>query len=58
MKILDQFEFGEANDDNRSRLPGVLDKFERYFHPHRNILFEWYVFWSLEQTKNEPIDMI
>ena len=55
VEILDQFDFAE--DENPDRLPDVLQKFDDYFNPRRNTLFEWYVFWSLNQAENEPIEM-
>ena len=59
VEVLDQFEFdGEADPaENPNRLPDVLNKFEGYFNPRRNRLYEWYTFWSLSQTEGEPIDM-
>jgi hypothetical protein len=38
-------------------LPDVLAKFDGNFNPRRNVLFEWYVFQSLVQAENEPIDL-
>ena len=59
VEILDQFVFDAdaepAEDDGR--LPDVLTKFEGYFNPKRNRLYEWYSFWSLTQSSGEPIDM-
>jgi hypothetical protein len=59
VEILDQFEFDTEADpaEDGDRLPDVLLKFENYFNPRRNTLFEWYVFWSLNQAEHEPIDM-
>ncbi|XP_067928943.1 uncharacterized protein [Watersipora subatra] len=59
VEILDQFEFDEEAEppEVRTRLPDVLAKFEGYFNPRRNLLYEWYVFMSLTQTEGEPIDM-
>ena len=58
VEILDQFEFdGEADPvEDENRLPDVLAKFETYFNPRRNRLYEWYNFWSLSQSGGEPID--
>lgn len=59
VEVLDQFEFDDAADpaEDRNRLPDVLAKFEAYFNPRRNRLYEWYTFWSLTQSNGEPIDM-
>ena len=59
VEILDQFVFDEEADpaESRDKLPDVLLKFEEYFNPRRNMLFEWYMFWSLSQKDGEPIDM-
>ena len=53
-EIFSQFEFetGKSND----KLADVLEKFEAYCNPRRNILYEWYVYWSLTQAEGEPID--
>ena len=55
VEVLDQFEFDDEEDQDR--LPDVLQKFDEYFNPRRNALFEWFVFWSLTQAEGEPIDM-
>lgn len=59
VEILDQFEFdGTANPaENKDRLPDVLAKFEGYFNPRRNLLYEWFVFMSMTQSDGELIDM-
>lgn len=59
VEVLDQFEFDDnaVPPENRDCLPHVLAKFETYFNPRRNLLYEWYVFWSLAQSSGEPIDM-
>lgn len=59
VELLDQFEFDAAANppENSNRLPDVLGKFEAYFNPRRNRLYEWYTFWSLSQAEGEPIDM-
>ena len=57
VEILDQFEFDDGAGEDANRLPDVLAKFDEYFNPRRNALFEWYVFWSLTQAESEPIDM-
>jgi len=59
VKILDQFEFNEDADpgEDRSRTPDVLVKFDSYFNLRRNLLYEWYVFMSMNQGDGEPIDM-
>ena len=59
VEILEQFEFDDEADppESRDKLPDVLAKFEAYFNPRRNKLYEWYVFWSLTQSDGESIDM-
>ena len=59
VEVLDQFEFDDEADPPEvgTRLPDVLAKFEAYFNPRRNRLYEWYVFWSLAQSEGETIDM-
>lgn len=59
VEVLDQFVFDDAADpaEDANRLPDVLTKFEAYFNPRRNRLYEWYSFWSLTQSGGEPVDM-
>ncbi|XP_067949748.1 uncharacterized protein [Watersipora subatra] len=54
-EIFSQFEFqgGKSADV----LDDVLEKFEAYCNPRKNILYEWFVFWSLSQSDGEPIDL-
>lgn len=49
VEILDQFDFDGTADpaEDGNRLPDVLQKFEGYFNPRRNLLYEWYVFMSM-----------
>lgn len=54
-EIYDQFEFTAGQDKNR--LPDVLEKYEGYCNPRRNLLYEWYVFMSMTQNEGESIDM-
>lgn len=53
-EIYSQFDF--ENEDDRDDLDIVIDHFETYCNPRRNILYEWYVFWSMIQKEGEPID--
>lgn len=53
-EIFAQFEFTAPKLKNK--LADVLEKFEAYCNPRRNILYEWYVYWSLTQTVVESID--
>lgn len=57
--MLDQFVFDDTADpaEDANRLPDVFTKFEAYFNPRRNRLYEWYSFWSLTQSSGEPVDM-
>lgn len=59
VEVLDQFEFDDQAEQPEvgTRLPDVLTKFEAYFNPRRNRLYEWYVFWSLTQSEGETVDM-
>ena len=53
-EVFSQFEYtvGKGQD----KLADVLEKFEEYCNPIKNILYETYVFWSLCQADGEPID--
>jgi hypothetical protein len=53
-EIYGQFEFAE--EESNQVLADVVSKFEDYCNPRRNMLYEWYVFWSLIQGEGEPID--
>ena len=59
VEILDQFKFDGTADpaEDGNRLPDVLQKFDSYFNPRRNLLYEWYVFMSMTKSDGEPIDM-
>ena len=54
-EIYSQFEFAEDEDENK--LPDVLQKFEEHCNPRKSQLYEWFVFWSMNQSEDEPIDM-
>lgn len=54
-EICSQFEYAE--NESADVLADVLAKFEAYCNPRQNILYEWYVFWSLCQGDGEPIDV-
>lgn len=59
VQVLDQFEVDAAADPpekNTVRLD-VLAKFKAYINPRRNLLYEWYLFWSMLQSVAEPIDV-
>lgn len=34
----------------------ILAKLEEHFAPKRNILYEWYMFYSAQRQSNETID--
>ena len=59
VEILDQFKFDGTADpaEDGNRLPDVLQKFDSYFNPRRNLLYEWYVFMSMTKSDGELIDM-
>ncbi len=43
-------------DDERNKMAAVREKFERYFSPRRNVVFERYQFWRLQQQQGENVD--
>ena len=45
----------ESPGDNM-KFDKVLEAFKNYCQPHKNILFEWYKFWSLKQQDSESVD--
>ena len=59
VEILDQLDFdADANPaEDVNRMPDVLTKLDNYFNPRRNLVYEWYVFMSMNQSDCEPIDM-
>ena len=59
VEILDQLDFDADADpsENINRMMDVLTKLDNYFDPHRNLIYEWYVFMSMNQSDCEPIDM-
>lgn len=48
-----QFDF---TGKTRNVLADVLEKFEAYCNPRRNVLYEMFVFLTLSQEDGEPID--
>ena len=59
VEILDQLGFdADANPaEDVNRMPDVLTKLDNYFNSCRNLVYEWYVFMSMNQSDCEPIDM-
>lgn len=54
-EIYSQIEFTE--DQTAHKLSDVVDKFETHCNPRQNILYEWFIFWSLSQGAGEPVDV-
>lgn len=54
VEIYNTFEFEEAGD--KSKLKPVLDKFEQYCNPRKNVIFERHVFNTRCQGASETID--
>jgi len=53
-EIYSQFEYDNAGEENNYEI--VMQKFQDYCNPRRNVLYEWFVFWNLKQADNESID--
>ena len=53
-EVYSQFEYDNDGDENNYEI--VLQKFEDYCNPRRNVLYEWFVFWNLKQLEGENID--
>ena len=53
-EIYGQFDFPAGK--SKDVMADVLEQFEAYCNPRRNVLYEWFVFWSLSQSDGEPID--
>ena len=53
-EIYGQFEYDNDNDNVDYTI--VMQKFENYCNPRRNILYEWFVFWNMKQIEGEGID--
>jgi len=45
-----------ATDEDKTKFTKVLEGFDRYCSPQKNILYERYGFWTLRQEEDEPID--
>ena len=46
-EIYGQFDFPAGK--SKDVMADVLEQFEAYCNPRRNVLYEWFVFWSLSQ---------
>jgi len=43
-----------VENDDKTKIAKVLETFERFCSPQKNILCERYGFWTLHQEENEP----
>jgi len=53
-EVYSQLDF--ANDNEKVDYKIVVQKFQDYCNPRRNIMYEWFVFWNLKQLDGENID--
>ena len=55
MEVYNTFTFGENED--RTNLEHVIDKFTNYCTPKKNVVFERYQFFSRAQSSGEAIEL-
>ena len=52
--IFDTFQF--RSGESKEKYSDVLQKFREYVEPHRNVVYERYLFWTRDQQEDEPVD--
>ena len=53
IEVFNTFQFPEGDE---KKLAKVLEQFERYCNPRKNIVFERYQFWQIMQKDSETVD--
>jgi Arc/MetJ-type ribon-helix-helix transcriptional regulator len=53
IEVFNTFEFSAGDD---KKLDKVIEQFERYCNPRKNVVFERYQFWKITQRDSETVD--
>ncbi|CAB4035564.1 Hypothetical predicted protein, partial [Paramuricea clavata] len=53
IEVFNTFEFSAVDD---KKLDKVIEQFERYCNPRKNVVFERYQFWKITQRDSETVD--
>ena len=53
IEVFNTFQFPEGDE---KKLDKVLEQFERYCNPRKNVVFERYQFWQITQKDSETVD--
>jgi Arc/MetJ-type ribon-helix-helix transcriptional regulator len=53
IEVFKTFEFSAGDD---KKLDKVIEQFERYCNPRKNVVFERYQFWKITQRDSETVD--
>ena len=55
IEVFNTFQFPEGDE---KKLNKVLEQFERYCNPRKNVVFERYQFWQITQKDSETVDQL
>ena len=56
IEVYNTFTFDSTNEASSETFANVIDKFEKYCNPKKNITYERYLFFTRNQERGEPVD--